>query len=69
MRWRTWLKGLAAAAIGAAANAVVLIGIDPQTFNLGDGRSKLMNAMVAAAAVAVAFYLKKSPLPPDDNEA
>lgn len=58
-----WLKGLLSAAISSAAGSVGLVVIDPQTFNLQEGLSKLGTVAAALAIVAVANYLKKSPLP------
>lgn len=55
-----WLRGLAAAAIGGAAQAITLIIVDPHTFN---DWGKLVTAAGASAVVAVAFYLVRSPLP------
>jgi hypothetical protein len=58
-----WLKGLLSAAISSAAGSVGLVIIEPQTFNLQEGLSKLGTVAAALAIVAVANYLKKSPLP------
>ena len=62
-RFLMWAKGLVAAAIGGAANAVGVMVADPSTFNFTDGLPKLKTVVVAGAIVAVAFYLKQSPLP------
>lgn len=70
MNWSLWVKGLASAIIGSAANAVTVMIIDPQTFNLFDGGAKELGAlMVVSAIVAGAAYLKTHPLPePKINE-
>jgi hypothetical protein len=61
-----WLKGILAAAIGSAANAVTLIIIDPLQFNLFQGgAAKLGMACTVSAIVAVAMYLKQQPVPKD----
>jgi UDP-N-acetylmuramyl pentapeptide phosphotransferase/UDP-N-acetylglucosamine-1-phosphate transferase len=60
---KTWIKGLVSAAIGAAANSVTVIVVAPETFNLQDGLPKLASVAAVSAIVAVASYLKKSPLP------
>jgi UDP-N-acetylmuramyl pentapeptide phosphotransferase/UDP-N-acetylglucosamine-1-phosphate transferase len=60
---KTWIKGLVSAAIGAAANSVTVIVVAPETFNLQDGLPKLASIAAVSALVAVASYLKKSPLP------
>ena len=63
MNWKLWLKGLASAAIGAAANAITVIIVDPQNFNLGENAGKVGMVALVSAVVAVAMYLKASPLP------
>lgn len=63
MDWKTWLKGLISAIIGAAANGVTVLVVEPATFNLGEGFSKLLSVMAVSAIVAAAMYLKASPLP------
>jgi UDP-N-acetylmuramyl pentapeptide phosphotransferase/UDP-N-acetylglucosamine-1-phosphate transferase len=60
---KTWIKGLVSAAIGAVANSVTVIVVAPETFNLQDGLPKLASVAAVSAIVAVASYLKKSPLP------
>ena len=56
--WKTWVYGLAAAAISASADAILayklLPGIDWHDFGWFVG---------AKALLAAALYLKKSPLP------
>jgi hypothetical protein len=69
-----WGKGIAAAAIAGAANGMTTglaaVGIDPGRFNLQSGlRPTLAVAGASAmmsAVMAVAAYLKQSPLPSDD---
>ena len=61
--WEVWLKGLAAAAIGGASNAVTTMVVAPDQFNLHDGLDKLISVAVVSAIVSVAMYLKSSPLP------
>ena len=69
-----WGKGLAAAAIAGAANGMTTglaaVGIDPGHFNLQSGlRATLAVAGASAlmsAVVAVAAYLKQSPLPSEE---
>jgi hypothetical protein len=66
-----WGKGLAAAAIAGAASGMTTglaaVGVDPAHFNLQSGlRATLAVAGASAlmsAVVAVAAYLKQSPLP------
>lgn len=63
MNTRTWIEGLLAAAIGGGANALTVIIVDPQAFNLGEGLSKLLQVTAVGALVAVAAFLKQSPIP------
>ena len=63
MDWKTWLKGLIAAFIGAAANGVVLSITDPATFNFKEGIGHLGAVCLTSGIIAVALYLKQSPLP------
>lgn len=72
-RWELWMRGMGAAAIAGCANGIITglaaVGIDPTHFNLADGfHNTLAIACVSAAmsgVVAVAAYLKQSPLPPE----
>jgi hypothetical protein len=72
---KLWGKGLAAAAIAGASNGMITglaaAGIDPAHFNLQSGlRSTLAVAGASAAMsaiMAVAAYLKQSPLPSEET--
>jgi len=61
-----WLKGLLSAIIGGAANAVTLVIVDPQNFNLDQGKTQLAMICIVQALVSAAMYLKQSPLPGSD---
>lgn len=70
--WGTWFYGLAAAGIGGGAGAVAAgfaaPVIAPGQFGVGGNPGwnslKLMAAVfIVSGALAVAFYLKQSPLP------
>ncbi len=58
-----WLYGLISAAIGAAANTVTVMIVAPETFNIHEGLGKVFTIAGVSAIVAVAAYLKTSPLP------
>lgn len=58
-----WLKGLLSAIIGGAANAVTLVIVDPQNFNLYEGKTQLGMICIIQGLVSAALYLKQSPLP------
>jgi hypothetical protein len=63
----TWVKGLIAALITGAANAVLLVVVDPVTFPLSD-LSRVGTAALTSAVVATAAYLAKSPIPTEPTE-
>lgn len=66
---QTWIRGLAAAVIGAGSNAITLIVVDPLKFNLdGSGLKNLAEACLVSGLVAAAMYLKQSPLPPPPDQ-
>lgn len=66
--YRLWIKGLAAAAIGGAANSVSVIIVDPVTFNLQEGSEKVLTVAAVSAIVSAAMYLKQSPLPEEGKK-
>lgn len=78
LRWDKWLYGLGSAAIGGGAGAVVSgltnMGIAPETFNLttGAGALKILLAVginfAMVGGLSMFFFLKQSPLPPEDPE-
>ncbi len=64
MNWKAWLHSLVAAAISSAASGVTLVIVAPDSFNFTSaGLSKLATVCGVNALVAVAGYLKQSPLP------
>lgn len=62
-----WLKGLVAAFIGASAQTITLIVVDPVAFNLGNQWKKTLTAALVAGALATTSYLAKSPIPETPN--
>lgn len=63
-----WLKGLIAAVIGGAANALTMVIVDPLNFNLNEGVGNLLTVAATSAIVAAAMYLKQSPLPNTEGQ-
>ena len=63
-----WLKGLIAAVIGGAANALTMVIVDPLNFNLNEGVNNLLTVAATSAIVAAAMYLKRSPLPNTEGQ-
>lgn len=63
--WRPWLKGLLSAAIGAFATGATLCILDPLDYNLLDpvAAKRLLMVCIVNAVLAIAMYLKQSPLP------
>jgi hypothetical protein len=68
--FKNWLYGLASGAIGAAASGVLLIVVNPNTFDIYSkaGWKNISTACGASALVAIASYLKQSPLPAKHTE-
>ena len=64
---RAWIHGLASAFIGGASTAVSTALIDPDKFNLTTGLGNLCKAALVSGIVSASFYLKKSPLPGDNQ--
>lgn len=62
-----WAKGLVSAALGGASTSVGVMLAEPATFNIGDGLGSLVKVCGVSAVVAMAAYLKKSPLFPTTN--
>lgn len=62
MNWKMWLKGLVAAVVGGAANAILVYVVDPVHFAEYD---KLLKVLAGSSLISAAAYLKQSPVPPD----
>ena len=58
-----WIKGLVSAGIGGGANVVTTMVVAPEEFNLDTGLPKVAAAAGIGALIAVANFLKQSPLP------
>jgi hypothetical protein len=63
MNWKPWLYSLISAAISAAGSGVTLVIVAPDQFNFSTGLGKLGTVCGVNALLAVALYLKQSPLP------
>lgn len=61
--WAKFFHGLIAAAINATASSLVVAMVDPQDFNIWDGRAKLGAVAAASAFFGVITYLKNTQLP------
>ena len=66
--WQIWLRGLISAGIGGASTAITTMIVAPDTFNLETGKQKLIAVAGVSAIVAVANFLKQSPLPDTVND-
>lgn len=64
---RLWIRGLLAAVIGGASNAVTTVIVAPETFNFQEGLGKLGAIAASSALVSAAMYLKQSPVPNGDE--
>ena len=61
---KTWLKGLIAAVVGGAANAVSAVIAARETFNFSPaGLIAIAKLAAAGALIALVSYLKQSPVP------
>lgn len=66
---RVYVYGLVAAVINGVSNSVVVVMVDPGTFNLFDGGFKKLCAVGAATAVFSFFtFLKDHPLPDPEKD-
>jgi len=67
---KVWLHGLLGAALGALGNAAGNLLADPLTYNLYTlaGARKLALSSLISAGLAVALYLKSSPVPALDQK-
>lgn len=64
---RVWLRGLIAAAVSAASNAVTVMIVEPQHFNMQDGLGKVGQVALVSAIVGAALYLKQHPVPDEET--
>ncbi len=65
---RVWWRGLVAAIVAAASNAITVMIVEPQHFNLQDGFDKVGQVALSSGFVGAVLYLKQHPLP-DEPEA
>ncbi len=62
MNWKLWVFGLVAGVINTVANSVVIIIVDPTTFNLFQGGAvKLGQVAIVSSILGAALYLKEHP--------
>lgn len=64
MNWQLWGRGLIAAIIGAVGNGIVVVIVDPLTFNLFQGGAmNLLKVAIVSALLSAGLYLKEHPDP------
>lgn len=64
MNFRLWGRGLVAAIIGAVGNGIVVVIVDPTTFNLFQGgATNLGKVALVSAILSAGLYLKEHPDP------
>jgi hypothetical protein len=69
LSWKVWAKGIAAAVIGGGASAVAAAVTAPGIVSGTRGSWMVLLRMSAVAAVLnAAAYLKKSPLPANEEK-
>ena len=66
--WRTFFRGFVGAVVGGGANAVTVMVVKPEAFNLTTGWSDLWHFTAISAIVSAALYLKQNPVPPEEQE-
>jgi len=66
--WKRWLFGLCSTGISAAANSITVCIIDPSTFNFEKGIHNVISVAGVAALIAIANFLKQSPLPYNEEK-
>lgn len=67
MNWRKVGRGVVGAAINSIANSIVLIVIDPTTFNLFQGgATKLAQAAIVSGLLGAALWIKQHPVTWDE---
>lgn len=68
MNFKTWINGLVGAIIGAAANGLTLLIVDPIKFSPATGGwSALGVSTLVSGLVGAALYLKQHPTPFEDT--
>jgi hypothetical protein len=67
MNLQKWLRGLIAATVASGANAVTVMVVEPQHFNINDGLGKVGWVALVSAIVGAALYLKEHPVPCDES--
>ena len=66
MNLRKWIIGAINAAVFGAAGGVLVVIMDPKAFNFSEGLNRLAATSAAFAIVAVAGYVQKHPIAPED---
>lgn len=60
--FKQWITGLISVLISSAASGVIISVVDPSTFNIHGGFSKLGTVCGLEALLHGALYLQKSPI-------
>lgn len=68
MTWRQFGLGLIDAAINSAASSCVVVIVDPNDFNFGDGLWNLCRVFSAGAILGALLWLKNHRLPGIESE-
>lgn len=61
--WKAWLKGLIHAGISGGTAAISTSIVAPETFNFGEGLSKLLSVAGISAIVSMSKFLSVYPFP------
>ena len=70
MNWKTWLNGVIGGFIGAAANTITLVIVDPNVFSptAAGGWRHIGISILISGGVGAALYLKQHPTPWNGEE-
>ena len=65
--WKQWLNGVVGGFIGAAANCITVLIVDPEKFSptVTGGWKNLGVSILVSGIVGAALYLKQHPTPLD----
>ena len=66
--WRSWLKGLIHAGISGGTAAISTSIVAPDTFNFGNGLSKLISVAAISAIVSISKFLSTNPFPDKEEK-
>lgn len=64
---KQWVSGVVSAFVSSAAGGVGVVIVAPATFNLAEGKTKLLEMCIVFGIIGLANFLKTHPVPDDDE--